>query len=100
MCTHYKPRSSTFSEDFEKNKYNMPFIFILFAILIKTRLQNVKLSKFRLFFNSLNMGMGAKNVTKLKGFNSLPLLYNLIMENPDKSHFRPLSTKIAYPLDC
>lgn len=45
------------------------------------------------------MGMGAKNVTKLKGFNSLPLLYNLIMENPDKSHFRPLSTKIAYPLD-
>lgn len=46
------------------------------------------------------MGMGAKNVTKLKGFNSLSLLYNLIMENPDKSHFRPLSTKIAYPLDC
>lgn len=46
------------------------------------------------------MGMGAKNVTKLKGFNSLPLFYNLIMENPDKSHFRPLSTKIAYPLDC
>lgn len=46
------------------------------------------------------MGMGAKNVTKLKGFNSLPLLSNLIMENPDKSHFRPLSTKIAYPLDC
>lgn len=44
--------------------------------------------------------MGAKNVTKLKGFNSLPLLYNLIMENPDKSLFRPLSTKIAYPLDC
>lgn len=52
------------------------------------------------FFISLNMGMSARNFTKLKGLNSLPLLYNLIMENPDKSHFRPLSTKIAYPLDC
>lgn len=56
--------------------------------------------KFRLIFYQFEYGMSARNFTKLKGLNSLPLLYNLIMENPDKSHFRPLSTKIAYPLDC
>lgn len=78
----------------------MPFIFILFAILIKARLQNVKLSKFRLIFYQFEYGHGCKKRYKIKGFYSLPLLYNLIMENPDKSHFRPLSTKIAYPLDC
>lgn len=67
MCTHYKPRSSTFSEDFEK-KYNMPFIFILFAILIKTRLQNVKLSKFRLIFYQFEYGYECKKRYKIKGF--------------------------------
>lgn len=38
MCIYYKLRLLIFFEDFEKKKYNMFFIFILFVILIKIRL--------------------------------------------------------------
>lgn len=46
----------------------MPFIFILFAILIKARLQNVKLSKFKLIFYQFENGYECKKRYKIKGF--------------------------------
>lgn len=59
MCTHNKPRSSTFFKDFEK-KYNMPLVFIQFSILIKARLQDVKLSILRLIFYQFEYGYECK----------------------------------------
>lgn len=46
------------------------------------------------------MGMGVKNVIKLKGFNFLLLFFNLIMENFDKLYFCLFFIKIVYLLDC
>lgn len=59
MCTHNKPRSSTFFKDFEK-KYSMPLVFIQFSILIKARLQDVKLSILRLIFYQFEYGYECK----------------------------------------